>query len=192
MGLRRNIVNFLWHARPRRFRLEAHRTARIRDARVEGGEGCIVVVSEYTTLKCRIHFPRGQGVVSVGARSIINESILICADRISIGDDVMIAWDVTVFDNDSHSVTFRHREDDVINWRDGRQDWSHVPVAPITIGDKVWIGFGAAIAKGVTVGEGAVIAARAMVTKDVPPWTVVAGNPARVVRELSDDERRLM
>jgi galactoside O-acetyltransferase len=191
MGLRRDIVNFLWHVRPRRFRLDVHPTARVRAARVQGGEGCSVAVGEYTTLKCRIHFPRGGGAVSVGARSIINESVLICADRITVGDDVMIAWDVTIFDNDSHSVTFRHRKDDVMNWRDGRQDWTHVPVAPITIGDKVWIGFGAAIAKGVTVGEGAVIAARAVVTRDVPPWTVVAGNPARVVRELGDDERRL-
>ena len=127
----------------------------------------------------------------MGARSIINESVLICAEEISVGDDVMIAWDVTIFDNDSHSVTFRHRKDDVMNWRDGQQDWTHVPVRPVRIADKVWIGFGAAIGKGVTVGEGAVIAANAVVTKDVQPWTLVAGNPARLVRELTEDERRL-
>jgi galactoside O-acetyltransferase len=191
MSLRKDILGFLWHARPRRFQLEAHPSARFRDARVMGGAGCVVKVGENSTLKCRIHFPKGRGIVSVGKRSIINESVVICAENISVGDDVMIAWDVTIFDNDSHSITFRHRKDDVMNWRSGRQDWTHVPVAPVTIADKVWIGFGAAIAKGVTVGEGAVVAARAMVTRDVQPWTLVAGNPARVVRELTEDERRL-
>jgi maltose O-acetyltransferase len=52
------------------------------------------------------------------------------------------------------------------------------------IGDDVWVGNGAMILKGVTIGDRAVVAARAVVTKDVPPDTVVAGNPARVVKTL--------
>ncbi|HBN4333859.1 TPA: maltose O-acetyltransferase, partial [Escherichia coli] len=58
------------------------------------------------------------------------------------------------------------------------------------IGDNVWIGFQAAILKGVTIGEGAVVAARAVVTKDVPAWSVVAGNPAKVVKEIPRDMRK--
>jgi len=54
--------------------------------------------------------------------------------------------------------------------------------SPITIGDDVWIAAGAFIGPGVTVGDGAVVGARAVVTKDVPPWTVVAGNPAAVIK----------
>lgn len=54
---------------------------------------------------------------------------------------------------------------------------------PITIGDQVWVCADAFIGPGVTVGEGAVVGARAVVTKDVEPWTVVAGNPARVVKK---------
>jgi len=53
----------------------------------------------------------------------------------------------------------------------------------ITIGHHVWIGAGAFIGPGVTIGDGAVVGARAVVVKDVPPWTVVAGNPARVVKQ---------
>jgi galactoside O-acetyltransferase len=52
------------------------------------------------------------------------------------------------------------------------------------IGNKAWLGFDSAILKGVRIGEGAVVGAKSVVTKDVEPWTVVAGNPARVIRTL--------
>jgi len=68
------------------------------------------------------------------------------------------------------------------------KDWSVVPTKPIRICDKVWIGMNAIILKGVTIGEGAVVAAGAVVTKDVPPWTVAAGNPARVVKCIEHEQ----
>nr|WP_269329177.1 sugar O-acetyltransferase [Kineosporia babensis] len=60
---------------------------------------------------------------------------------------------------------------------------------PITIGNDVWIGGGASVLPGVTIGDGAVVAAAAVVTRDVPSRTVVAGNPARVLREITDADR---
>ena len=60
---------------------------------------------------------------------------------------------------------------------------------PVSIGDDVWIGANAMILRGVTLGEGAVVGAGAVVTGDVPAHTIVAGNPATVVRELKPDER---
>lgn len=55
--------------------------------------------------------------------------------------------------------------------------------APITICDGVWIGARATVLPGVTIGEGAVVAANAVVTKDVPPWVIVGGNPAKIIKK---------
>lgn len=64
----------------------------------------------------------------------------------------------------------------------------HASRGPVGIGSDVWVGSGAMILSGVTVGHGAVIAARAVVSRDVPPYTIVAGNPARPVRPRFDPE----
>jgi acetyltransferase-like isoleucine patch superfamily enzyme len=63
-----------------------------------------------------------------------------------------------------------------------------VKTAPIAIGNDVWIGYGASIAKGVTIGEGAVVAAHAVVLDDVEPFTVVAGFPAKHLRNIEGAE----
>ena len=108
---------------------------------------------------------------------------------ISIGADVLISWGCTLVDHDSHSLQWKDRAEDVARWRAGYQsagwtgaaatkDWTHVPTAPIHIGDKAWIGFGVTVLRGVTIGEGAIVGARSVVTADVPPWTVAVGTPA--------------
>jgi acetyltransferase-like isoleucine patch superfamily enzyme len=94
------------------------------------------------------------------------DSRLISAVKVSIGVGCAIAWEVLIMDTDFHRI-------------DGRATGD----IPTTIGDHVWIGAGAKILKGVTVGDGAIIAAGAIVTRDVPAGVLVAGNPARVVRE---------
>lgn len=128
---------------------------------------------------------RSPAEITIGARTFIGRSRLIAAKSITIGDDVLISWDVTIVDHDSHALDFALRANDVVEWSQGRKDWRHVAMAPVTVCDKAWIGFGVSILKGITVGEGAVIAAKSVVTKDVPPWTLVGGNPARVIRTLT-------
>jgi maltose O-acetyltransferase len=58
---------------------------------------------------------------------------------------------------------------------------------PVVIESDVWIGFNSTILKGVTIGTGAIVAACSLVTKDVPPKTIVAGNPARLIRDITDE-----
>ena len=156
--------------------------------RVAAKRGCVLRVGAGSLVEGMISFERPDARVSIGARTFMNGQ-LAAATEITVGDDVLMAWGVTVVDHDSHSLAFSRRAQDVAMWARGEKDWTHVPTKPVTIGDKAWIGLHAIILKGVTIGEGAVIGAGAVVTRDVPAWTVVAGNPARPIRTLDESER---
>ena len=138
-------------------------------------------------------FESARGRVSVGEHTYIGASTFISRSSITIGDNVTIAWGCTVYDHDSHSLDYRLRRKDIDDeLRDiangesfiRNKDWDCVKSKPIVIEDDAWIGMNCIILKGVTVGRGAVVGAGSVVTKDVPPWTLVAGNPARVIKEL--------
>ena len=144
-------------------------------------------IGKESTIRCRVDFDSPNGCVVIGDRCYIGASHLVCHTGISIGDDVIISWGVTIVDHDSHSLAWDKRQLDVAQWKRGEKRWDSVAIAPVTIGSKAWIGFGVSVLKGVTVGEGAVIGAKAVVTRDVPPFTVVVGNPARVIRRLTDE-----
>jgi galactoside O-acetyltransferase len=76
------------------------------------------------------------------------------------------------------------RKKDVSQWINGVKDWSDISIAPVSIESGAWIGYGSTILKGVLIGAGSVIAAKSVVTRNVPPNTLVAGNPARIIRKL--------
>ena len=98
------------------------------------------------------------------------------ADRIEIGRHCLIAAETTIRDNDGHPIdAMRRRENPALEANQ---------VKAVKIGDDVWVGNRAMILKGVTIGNRAIIASCAVVTKDVAADTIVAGNPARIVREL--------
>lgn len=97
----------------------------------------------------------------------INEGVSItCASQIHIGKGCNIAREVVIRDYDGHYI-------ESLDYRTAK---------PITIGTNVWIGYRAMILKGVTIGDGAIVAANAVVTKDVPSHAIVAGNPAKIIR----------
>lgn len=99
-------------------------------------------------------------------------SKIYCFKEINVGEDVAISENVIIRDSDNHSIISPN----------------HVKAKPINIGNHVWIGMNSIILKGVTIGDGAIIAAGAVVTKDVPPKTIVAGVPAKVIKENIDWE----
>jgi acetyltransferase-like isoleucine patch superfamily enzyme len=97
--------------------------------------------------------------------------------RITIGRHCLIAARVSLFDSDGHSTDPASR----LSGSPPPGESSE----PIVLGDNVWVGTGATILKGVTIGEGSVVAACSVVTRDVPPGVLVAGNPARIVKSLA-------
>ena len=105
--------------------------------------------------------------LTLGSGYINGFSQIVCAKNIEIGNDVAIARDVIIRDTDAHDIL----------------DGKHQKIKPVKIGNHVWIGAKAMIMKGVTIGDGSIIAAGAIVTKDVPEKCIVAGVPAKIIKE---------
>ena len=117
---------------------------------------------------------RADAELTIGDDCGFTGTTLVAADRVVIGDRVLVGGNASIVDTDFHPLTPEGRAEDI----------NAGAAAPIVIGDDVFVGMEALILKGVTVGEGAVVGAGSVVTQDVSPRTVVAGNPATVVRTL--------
>ncbi|CAA0082788.1 Putative acetyltransferase [Zhongshania aliphaticivorans] len=116
-----------------------------------------------------------SGRIKIGDYVLISPGTRIsAANEIVIGDSVMMANGVYITDSDWHEVYDRSRRSEA--------------VTPVHIADNVWLGDHSTVLKGVTIGENSIVAACAVVTKDVPANVVVAGNPAVVVKKLDSDK----
>lgn len=139
----------------------------------EGGRSGSISIAHGTRIWSNISRTRlsaFQGAtLKIGARCFINGARIASKSAITIGNDVTIAPDVVIMDSDFHDLNDHH---------------SQGSSASICIEDRVWIATRATILKGVTIGTGSVIAAGAVVTKDVPPRSVAAGVPAKVIKYL--------
>lgn len=126
--------------------------------------------------------------VKIGSDCYIGDnSRLWVAKGLEIGDRVLIAHNVNIFDTTTHPIDkkIRYKHEIVVKTIGmPTEKFDTVEDAPVSIGDDVWIGCNAVIMKGVTIGEGAIIAASSVVTKDVPANTMVAGNPAKVLKTM--------
>lgn len=143
---------------------------RIRPCTLWMGENTQLISKGFTMYEGAAIVVVDGGKLTLGHNSYMNESLIQCANSITIGDDCAIAGDVLIQDTDFHPILDEKGNEKPIS-------------KPIMIGNKVWICANAIILKGVTIGDGAIVAAGAVVTKDVPARCVVAGNPAKVVRE---------
>lgn len=161
------------------------------DAKIEVGDDFV------TYYNCRIS-AWGKGEIKIGDHCSFGSGTRIDSrECISIGNYVLISWDVRIADFDPHPIDPEERANEMQHSQDliwpqfsrAPRDRIHYKTTfvtkPVLIEDKVWIGERALILKGVKIGYGSVVAAGAVVAHDVPPYSILAGNPARIVKTLS-------
>lgn len=131
------------------------------------------------------------GAIAIGDYCYIGEGTRIWSARsIRIGNRVLIAHNVTVLDSLTHPLGARARHEHfkhIISA--GHPTQLDLDERAVEIGDDVWIGCMSVVLRGVSLGQGAIVGAGSVVTESIPAWTIAAGNPARVIRELGADER---
>src|SRR3954468_9654911 len=147
-----------------------------------------LVLGEHVSCYAGCSFSLGpNGRCTVGDFSLLNGALIMAEELIEIGSHVLISWNVGIADSDFHPLDPAKRLQDtyaLAPFYENHPPRPELKTAPVKICDGAWIGMGAVILKGVTIGQNSVVAAGAVVTKSVPPNCVVAGNPAVVVKQL--------
>lgn len=128
-----------------------------------------------------------NGLIEIGDYCYIANASLVCSTHIALGSHVLVSGGVTIADSDFHPIAPAARLADTValSTVGNRKNRPEVEARPVIIEDDVWIGYNAAILKGVRVGAGAIIAPGSLVIRDVPAGAHVAGNPASSINELS-------
>lgn len=153
------------------------------DRRAAGAE---INIGANCLIQGQIVAERNESRVHLADRVLLGGgSVIDCALSVTVESNVLISYGCVIADSNNHSLFPELRINDLATWMDGRRhDWSYSEMAPIRICEGTWIGARSIILKGVTIGAGAVVGMGSVVTRDVPPRTVVGGNPARVIREI--------
>jgi acetyltransferase-like isoleucine patch superfamily enzyme len=154
-------------------------TAEIFGSHINAGDSLHLISAKDNPVRLTTWSGKGiQGRLSIGHYCLISPGTTItAADSIQIGDNCMFAANCYIADSDWHGLYNRLRP--------------FRCTKPIVLKNNVWIGHGAKVGKGVTIGENSVVAAGAIVVKDVPDNVVVGGNPAKVIKTLNPKRRML-
>lgn len=158
---------------------------------INSGSKDNIIVGNHGCLFCMLQALCG-GRIQIGNNFYIGSgTVLQSKEQIVIGNNVIISNNVLIVDNNNHPIEPEKRilmsqADDYMS--SSLWTWEYSQSKPVMIEDNVWIGRDAVIMKGVTIGQGSIVALKAVVTHDVPPYSVVAGNPAKVVKRLSPNE----
>jgi acetyltransferase-like isoleucine patch superfamily enzyme len=145
-----------------------------------------IEIGKHTQIEGELLVFAHGGKISVGDWCFIGEGSRIWSgSSIHIGNRVLISHNVNIFDNLTHPIDPKQRH---LHFRRileiGHPTDIELGDQPVVIEDDAWIGASASILRGVRIGHGAVVGAGAVVTQDIPSMTVVAGNPARIIRML--------
>ena len=147
-----------------------------------------VIIGKHVSCYAGCSFSIGEaGQCTIGDFTLLNGALIMAEEKIEIGSHCLISWNVGIADSDFHPLDPAQRLVDaqaLAPYFKDRPARPKLRTAPVKIADNVWIGMNAVILKGVTIGENCVVAAGSVVTKSVEPNTVVAGNPAVVVKQF--------
>lgn len=148
-------------------------------------KGATFELSENVIIRGGLDIQKENAVLMVGENSFIgSNTTLVSTEKIIVEEDVLISHDCYITDTDGHSIDAEIRKNDIPNRWKGFKDWTVVNSAPILIEKKSWIGPKSIILKGVTIGEGAIVAAGSVVTNSIDKYTLVGGNPAKIIKKL--------
>lgn len=137
-------------------------------------------------------FCKENANIEVGSYSVLQtNATLNAANSIRLGSFVGVALETVIYDNNTHALGIENWIKHRITVAPGGpgypglgNGWELAESAPVVIHDGAWIGSRCTIMKGVTIGEGAIVATGSVVTKDVPAYSVAAGNPAKIIRQM--------
>lgn len=165
-----------------------HKRARIRNAR---GDSSMIRIGRLSHVLGELLLFGHGGEIELGEWCYVGEgSRLWSAKRIRIGDRVLISHNVNIFDNVTHPYSASRRHEHYRTLIEtGHPKSIDLGESEVNIASDVWIGANAIILRGVNIGKGAIVGAGSVVTRDVLAYSVVAGNPARQIRVLSEAER---
>lgn len=118
------------------------------------------------------------GNITIGDNVGMSQTAILALADVTIGNNVLLGGGVKIYTSDFHSLDYVLR-------RNVKIDAENMKNAPVTIGDDCFIGAGTIVLKGVTIGSRSIVGAGSVVTNDVPPDSIVAGSPARLLRKIS-------
>ena len=133
-----------------------------------------------------------NGKIEIGEFTILNGSLFVCGEHIVVGNHCMFAWGSVITDSWKNSFYFSPEQRRTLlraaAYSSARQLPTMSNSKPVFVEDNVWVGFDAVVLPGVRLGHGSIIGSKSVVVEDVPPYCIVAGNPAKVIRHLDADD----
>ena len=149
-----------------------------------------IQIGKNTYIRGHLRVLRYGGYIQLGDYSYVGKySQIWSGDRITIGNRVLISDHVFITDTNSHEFDPRERHETYKNFfiTGPPTEKGSILTKPIIIKDDVWISYGSILLKGIKIGKGAIIGAGSVVTRDVPSYTLVAGNPAKPIKKIKND-----